>query len=89
MISIRSTGIDFKTAVQGISRAEFLVVWNEVRRRRNDFIHGNPYALRIGVAEKAFDLAVRATNTFALVQNNYAIVPWGRARRHRVGIAQV
>jgi hypothetical protein len=68
----KSTGTDFETAVQGISGVDFLAEWNDVRRLRNDFIHGKPFVLGIRVAEKAFDLALRSPTFFALLQNNHA-----------------
>ena len=46
--------------------------WLFVRRRRNLFVHGNPYALGWGACEKAYELAQRGVPAFARLTNDFA-----------------
>lgn len=63
----------FRAAMDGTPYRSFYDSWDRVRRARNDFVHGNPYAIKAPIAVLAVQLARDAIPVFARLQNTYAI----------------
>lgn len=67
------TNQSFKAAVDAIGRPSFYTSWDRVRTARNDFVHGNPYAIKAPIAVLAVQLAKDAVPLFARLQNACAV----------------
>ena len=66
------TGKNFPKIVQQISKP-FWDRWKNVRRKRNFFVHGNPYALGWKVCESAFELTLDSIDLFAELNNQFVV----------------
>jgi hypothetical protein len=64
------TGEDFPKTVQQISKP-FWNHWEYVRKKRNIFVHGSPYALGWEVCKRAFKLASESVGIFAKLNNQF------------------
>lgn len=67
------TNQSFKEAMDETTHSSFYDSWNRVRTARNDFVHGNPWAIKAPIAVLAVQLARDAVSVFASLQNMYAI----------------
>ena len=67
------TGESFDEAGKAVGHADLLTDWKDVQHRRNDFVHGNPHAIRLDTTEKAFQLALKAPTFFASLQNRLTV----------------
>lgn len=47
--------------------------WDEVRRKRNDFLHGHIYHMDLSTLDAATDLLVRSLAMFAWLHNEYCL----------------
>lgn len=63
------TGLIFKNEINKYSSHDFYKDWEFIRKKRNKFIHGIPYAINRSIATKALNLAKEASNVFAHLQN--------------------
>src|SRR6185312_1697955 len=67
------TNESFKAAVDKTKHRSFYEIWDRVRCKRNEFIHGNPYAINAPIAALAVQLSKDAIPMFARLQNIYAV----------------
>ena len=51
----------------------FYFGWQDVRKRRNRFLHGEPFAIGQRTAQQAYKLAQHAVSMFAQLQNIYGL----------------
>ena len=65
-------GNTLQNAMCGVDSA-FYSHWEQVRQRRNDFLHGFPFVIDVSDAETAFELSKRAFTVFAEVQNRFCV----------------
>jgi len=49
--------------------------WIYTRRRRNLFVHGNPFALGWEACRRAFDLTLNSVSVFSALNNRFVAVP--------------
>lgn len=66
------TGTPFRDAVLTV-RKPFWDAFAHVRRRRNKFVHGNPWALSWRLCERAYGATLIAIPTFAELNNRFAL----------------
>ena len=66
-------GLSLKDAIGQCSIRDFFSDWEEVRDKRNKFVHGNPFAIGVDSTEKAFNLAKNAFSLFAHLQNSFCV----------------
>jgi hypothetical protein len=63
----------FKVAVDAAAHPTFYPSWDRVRTARNNFVHGNPFAIKAPIAVLGMQLVRDAISVFAKLQNTYAI----------------
>lgn len=68
------TGTPFDQEVRRLNKA-WWDRWVYTRRRRNFFVHGNPYALGWEACKRAFDLTLDSVAVFAALHNRFVVVP--------------
>ena len=66
------TGDTLQNAMSGVDSA-FYTHWEQIRRRRNDFLHRFPFVIGVSDAETAFELSKGAFTVFAGLQNRFCI----------------
>ena len=66
-------GLSLEDAIGQCSIPVFFSNWEEVRDKRNKFVHGNPFAIGVDWTEKAFNLAKNAFSVFAWLQNRFCL----------------
>jgi len=69
----KATNLSLEKAIGQCSIPGFLPDWVDVRKARNTFVHGSPYAIGVSTAEKAFNLAKNAFSLFAYLQNRFCV----------------
>jgi hypothetical protein len=72
-----ATGISLEETIGKCSIPNFFSDWQEVRKARNNFVHGTPYAIGVTTSEKAFNLAKNAFSVFAYLQNRFCVMQTG------------
>jgi hypothetical protein len=69
-----TTGIDFRLAIQQTSKS-FWSKWEHTRKKRNVFVHGNPYALGWEMCDKSYNIALESIDVFAELNNRFSVLP--------------
>jgi hypothetical protein len=68
------TGTPFDQEVQRLNKA-WWDGWGYTRKRRNLFVHGNPYALGWETCKRAFGLTLNSVSVFAELNNRFVADP--------------
>ena len=66
------TGNQFNQTVRKLSKP-FWDAWVYIRRKRNYFVHGNPYALGWETCERSYKLAELSVGVFARLNNEFVV----------------
>jgi len=76
-ISSRGKRVKFFNSLTGSSLAQELGevwhAWEKAIKKRNLFLHENPYAIGRQEADEAFELTLRAVSAFAKVQQKFCV----------------
>ena len=67
------TGKSLETAIKSIGSPRFYSKWQSIRRARNEFMHGSPFAIGANAAEEAFEVAKDSFGIFAELHNNFCV----------------
>ncbi len=66
------TGADLPKTIQNL-RSPFWDKWVYVRRKRNNFVHGNAYAIGWETCQRAYDLVMESIGLFAELNNRFVV----------------
>jgi hypothetical protein len=65
------TGKSLETEIKSIGSPKFYSKWQSIRKARNEFMHGSPFAIGANAAEEAFEAAKDSFGVFAELHNKF------------------
>jgi hypothetical protein len=61
-------------AIETLSIKAFWKTWNDLKKKRDQFVHGKPAAMKNSDGKEAFELALDAQYVFAQIHNRYCLL---------------